>query len=183
MSRPRVRNGQLASATALVLGCAALTAGAALAGCGATGQPSGTATGGASPAPGGKTRDLAFSECMRSHGVTNFPDPTGNGLQIPADVNAQSPAFQAAQHACRQFLANGGAPPATRPRDRAAAVALAKCMRSHGVPQFPDPAFTPPRNAPSLLALRGMVFAIPTSVDPKSPAFEQAIRACGKGLL
>jgi hypothetical protein len=118
---------------------------------------------------------------MRAHGVTNFPDPTANGLQIPADIDTQSPAFRSAQQACKQYLPNGGAPPATPARDRAAALTLARCMRTHGVPQFPDPAFTPPTNAPRILAMRGMVFAIPASVDPKSPAFRQAAEACGFG--
>jgi hypothetical protein len=37
---------------------------------------------------------------MRSHGVPNFPDP---GASLPSGVNPQSPAFQAAQQACRQL--------------------------------------------------------------------------------
>jgi hypothetical protein len=54
-------------------------------------------------------------------------------------------------------------------------------MRTHGVPEFPDPAFTSAQNAPRVLVLRGMVFAIPASVNPKSPAFRRAARACGIG--
>jgi hypothetical protein len=30
--------------------------------------------------------------------------------------------------------------------------------------------------------MSGMVFAIPTSVDPQSPAFRHASRGCGFGL-
>jgi hypothetical protein len=161
-------------AAALLLSCSLLAA------CG-SGQLSSTATGAATSASGGKTRDVEFSDCMRSHGVTNFPDPTSNGLQIPAGIDTRSPAFRAAQQDCKQYLPNGGAPPATPAADRAAALALSRCMRSHGVPQFPDPAFSPPANAPRVLAMRGMVFAIPASVDPKSPAFEQAAHACGRG--
>ena len=156
----------------LVLGCAALAA------CGSTGQPSGTSTGAASAGAGGPSRDVEFSHCMRAHGVTNFPDPTSNGLQIPASINARSPAFQAAQQACKQYLPNGGAPPATNPSERAAALAFARCMRTHGVPNFPDPAFTPSR-APSILVVRGMVFDFGSSLDPKAPAFQHASRACG----
>ena len=44
------------------------------------------------------------SECMRSHGITRFPDP-GNGGGIPisskSGIDPQSPHFQAAQKACR----------------------------------------------------------------------------------
>lgn len=158
--------------TVLLLGCAVLTA------CGSTGQPSGTATGASASPPGGQSRDVEFSDCMRAHGVTDFPDPTSNGLQIPANINARSPAFQAAQQACKQYLPNGGAPPVTKPSERAAALAFARCMRTHGVPDFPDPAFTPSR-APSILVLRGMVFDFGSSLDPKAPAFQHASRACG----
>jgi hypothetical protein len=160
----------------VVLGCALLAA------CGSTGQPSGTATGSADSASGDKTTDLEFAHCMRSHGVTNFPDPTpGGGIELGPGLNPSSPAFRTARQACKQFLPNKAGPPATSAADRAAALTLARCMRSHGVPQFPDPAFTPPANAPRVLVMRGMVFAIPASVDPKSPAFQQASRACGFG--
>jgi hypothetical protein len=48
---------------------------------------------------------LAFSECMRAHGVADFPDPSGNGLQIgsrgpSSDLNPNNPTFQAAQKVC-----------------------------------------------------------------------------------
>ncbi len=159
----------------LLLGCAAL------AGCGSVGQPSGTGTGAGRTAPGGKTRDVEFSDCMRAHGVTNFPDPTSNGLQIPASVNSKSPVFRSAQQACKKYLPNGGAPPATNPAERAAALTFAKCMRAHGVSEFPDPALTPPHNAASVFVVRGMVFAFGSPVDPKAPAFRHAAQACGLG--
>ncbi len=153
--------------------CIALTA------CGAAGQPSGTGTGAADATGGNTSRDLEFSDCMRTHGVSNFPDPTANGLQIGPGIDTQSPAFKSAQRACKRFLPNKGAPPATSAKDRGAALAFAKCMRSHGVPGFPDPAFSPPRNAGRVLVLRGMVFAVGPTIDPKSPAFRRAAAACG----
>jgi len=158
----------------LMLGCCIT-----LAACGATGQPSETGTGAADATARHTSRDLEFSQCMRAHGVSTFPDPTANGLQLPAGINPRSPAFKSAQQACSKYLPNKGAPPATSARDRAAALAFARCMRSHGVTGFPDPAFTSPRNAPRVLVLRGMVFAISQTIDPKSPAFRQAASACG----
>lgn len=63
-------------------------------------------------APSG--RFLKFSQCMRSHGVSNFPDPTvtGNqiGFKLPAGV-ASSPSFKSAQKACQSVL--GGSPAAS----------------------------------------------------------------------
>ena len=160
----------------LVLGCGLLAA------CGgASGQPSGTGTGAGSTPAAVKTHDVAFSACMRSHGVANFPDPTSNGLQIPDSINPKSPVFRSAQQACRHDLPNGGAPPATEPSKRAAAVAFARCMRAHGLRDFPDPALTPPHNAASVFVVHGMVFAFAAPVDPKSPAFQRAGRVCGLG--
>ena len=150
-----------------------------LAACGSAAQPSGTATSAAGTAFRSKTRDVAFSQCMRAHGVTNFPDPTSNGLQIPASVNPRSPAFRSAQNACKQYLPNGGAPPATPPADRAAALAFATSMRAHGLADCPDPAMTPPTGSASVFVVHGMVFAFATQIDPKSPAFRQAAHACG----
>jgi hypothetical protein len=53
------------------------------------------------------------------------------------------------------------------------AVKFAKCMRSNGVGEFPDP------NASGKLTIDGIVNG--SSLDPSAPAFKQAISAC-KGL-
>src|SRR4030095_7285984 len=64
----------------------------------------------------------AYSACMRSHGVPNFPDPDSdgrlkitsgvskNGQKTGVDVN--SPRFKTARRACQRLLPNGGRPPA-----------------------------------------------------------------------
>jgi hypothetical protein len=162
-------------ATVLVIaGCFA-----AVAACGSARQSSGKATGAATPASEHVTRDLAFSECMRGHGVPSFPDPSAGGdLHIPPGVNSGSPGFRDAQRACDGWLPSKGAPPATPAGERSAAVRFARCMRAHGVPQFPDPAFTSPRGAARVLVLHSAVFAISQSVAPDSPAFQQAAGAC-----
>jgi hypothetical protein len=45
-----------------------------------------------------------FSECMRANGIPDFPDPSGNGLQIRSspgsDLNPNNPIFQRAQKKC-----------------------------------------------------------------------------------
>ncbi len=89
---------------------------------------------------------LKYAECMRSHGLTNFPDPTvgSNGLptfNIHASANnnlsPQSPQYQAAQRACRGNLPDlGGNTSAAKEAD---ALKYSQCMRSHGEPDFPDP--------------------------------------------
>ena len=153
-----------------------------LAGCGSTGAPSGTVTNGANPSPGNANLGLELARCMRAHGIANFPDPSaGGGIELApgSGLNPQSPAFQAAQTACKKYLPDKGQPPVTSAADRAKAVAFAKCMRSHGEPDFPDPLLSAPRGATRVLALRGMSFALGAGIDPRSPAFQQAAKACG----
>lgn len=82
--------------------------------------------------------------CMRAHGVTNFPDPTSPRAFKDAFSSsaAQSPAFQSAQAACRHLLPGGGQPSQSNPPSHAqiaAGLAFARCLRSHGFPDFPDP--------------------------------------------
>ncbi len=135
--------------------------------------------------PGGQTRDLKFANCMRSHGVPNFPDPGPSGLlEIGpgSGINPQSPAFQSAQQACSRFGPRGGGLPSMSESQKLAALAFAKCMRTHGQPNFPDPSFTAPVGATRVLVLRGMVFAFRSGIDPKSSAFRHAAAACGVGV-
>jgi hypothetical protein len=155
-----------------------------IAACGSTGAPSGTVTNAASPSGKSPNQALQFARCMRAHGVSNFPDPAGHGIQIGpgSGINPQSPAFQTAQNACKQYLPNGGQPPTTAPGARKAAFAFAKCMRTHGEPDFPDPLVNPP-NSPGLgvaiLDLHGMAFELGSGIDPRSPAFRRAASDCG----
>jgi hypothetical protein len=51
---------------------------------------------------------LQFSQCMRAHGLTNFPDPqfSGGGVGIRlagGGLDPNSPAFKSAQTACAQY--------------------------------------------------------------------------------
>ena len=89
---------------------------------------------------------VAYSECMRSHGVTGFPDSISSG-EIPKEKvvaavvgNPQSPA---AQRACQHLIPESGLGPpqtATPTRTRLAdALSFARCVRAHGFPLFPDP--------------------------------------------
>lgn len=87
---------------------------------------------------------LAYSHCMHSHGVPNFPDPDSGG-QIPKDqviaLDPGSPQFQAAQRACIQLYPYGGPgqDSAQGQARTATMLAFARCIRSHGFPNFPDP--------------------------------------------
>ena len=164
------------SLTFITLAAASLT----LAACGSSSSSSSTnAANTAATANGNKA--LTFSNCMRSHGVPNFPDLGPNGriqLQIQSTPNStevngvavNGPAFKSAMSSCQKYLPNGGKPPsgAPSPARQKAALEFAACMRSHGVPNFPDPKVT-----------AGGVTISAAGLDPNSPAFKAAQQACG----
>jgi len=115
-----------------------------------------------------------YSACMRSHGVSNFPDPNGQGaieIDSSSGVNPQSPKFQSAQKACRSLLPNGGTPtPQQQAQALQKALQFSQCMRSHGVPKFPDPQ----RSNGGI----GIKIGTGSGVDPNSPQFKRAQQAC-----
>jgi hypothetical protein len=88
------------------------------------------------------TGAVSFAHCMRSNGVPTWPDPNSSGAFDKSKITTQqlgvsSSRLQTAQTACQHLL-----PPesATQQRLNAAqAVEFSQCMRSHGVPNFPDP--------------------------------------------
>ncbi len=166
---------------------AILAAGVPLAACGSSSP--GTSTG-ASAVAAKRASGIAFANCIRSHGVPNFPDPGSNGnggLQIADShrsgsgpslqvdgVAVNGPAFQAAMQACRSYMPHGGQPsPAQTAKIKAQALAMSRCMRSHGVPNFPDPQFGTGPGGGFGIRLGG------PGIDPQSPAFKAAQQACG----
>ncbi len=109
------------------------------------------------PAATGKyAASLAYSGCMRSHGVSNFPDPkqvAGGGIQVSGSasgINPQSPLFVSAQQACRHLLPDGGQPThAGQQRELARMLHSSQCMRAHHISGFPDPSLSPPSTGPA----------------------------------
>jgi hypothetical protein len=127
---------------------------------------------------------VAYSECIRSHGVPNFPDPSpAGGIHLSSGINPQSPAFESAQQACTKLLPGGG-PSSQHPseQDKLQMLEISECMRRRGVSGFPDPTLSPPSSPAgySLLEDRGgVVLAIPNTINMGSPVFKQAAAACG----
>lgn len=96
---------------------------------------------------------VAYSACVRAHGVPNFPDPkvsrNGNEVKVAIAINPSisgNPHFQSAQQACRKLLPNGGpggeGNHQISPQEQSQYLKAAACIRSHGVPNFPDPTFS-----------------------------------------
>jgi hypothetical protein len=134
---------------------------------------------------------LAYSHCMRSHGVTNFADPkrVGGGIQVSGSapgVDPRSPLFTSAQQSCRALLPGGGRPTmAGQQRALALFLHISRCMRAHRISGFPDPTLSAPasRAGYSRISSNGVAWlAIPDSIDVRSPAFDRAAVACHLGL-
>jgi hypothetical protein len=130
------------------------------------------------------TQGLKFADCMRANGTPNFPDPGSNGA-LP---NPTLPAFQAAKRACAKLQPVGlplHGPATPTAAELHAARAFARCMRAHGLSQFPDPLTTAPNLGQGDFSLgRGEYFPINSTTDWQSPppAFSQAAKACGVQL-
>jgi hypothetical protein len=127
---------------------------------------------------------LALAQCMRGHGVPNFPDPDASGDYSLASngslkgsggsVDINSSQAQAAYGDCRHLLPGGPSisqlEQAEQQEQQQQARMLplllkySECMRSHGVPNFPSPGQSTfgPGGPPS----------------PKSPQYLAAARAC-----
>jgi hypothetical protein len=114
---------------------------------------------------------LAYASCMRSHGVTNFPDPNSKGtFQITSGqgINIQSSQYEGAARACQSLAPTRGGTPE---QNRSAALKFSSCMRSHGVTNFPDP------NANG-----GFMIGANNGLNPGSPQYQHAQQACQKYL-
>jgi hypothetical protein len=114
---------------------------------------------------------LAFSRCMRLHGVPRFPDPDSQGNFPPLDQQALGVSKQtslAAQEACKHLLSKGGSTgtPQQRQQKLAFGLKVAGCLRTHGYPTFPDPGSSGQQ--------------LPPEIDPSSPRFEAAQTGCEK---
>ena len=146
-----------------------------------------TAWGGSTTVPAASSNPpppLALSQCMRSHGVPNFPDPTaspgGEGMTVMRSAGSTTlthqgipfngPTFQSAMETCRFFGSHRGRPNVSESK-KLAQLQFAECMRKHGVPNFPDPTF--PGGA-------GISWPIVPGLALRSPAANQAGVVCSR---
>jgi hypothetical protein len=106
----------------------------------------GSSSSNASVASAQGNRALAYSRCMRSNGVRGYPDPNGSGgtdksKVIAARLSVGKSQFDAAVNACRHLLppSPAGPSPAQVQQVMNAMANVARCIRSDGVPNWPDP--------------------------------------------
>ncbi len=146
----------------------------AVASLGPTTTPTTTATPPPSPGAGTKpsaTAFVAFVNCLQKHGIQALLGSGGRGVSINGG-DPNSPQFQKAQQACQKLLPGGGPKPLTpaeQAQETTELLALARCMRTHGYPSFPDP------NSQGAFDFTG------ASVDPSSSQFQTAMSACRPG--
>ncbi len=122
---------------------------ALLAACG--GSPSSPNAGGPANSPSTNSQKaIAFSRCVRAHGVPNWPDPASGG-GIPKETAQQlgvsNSQLQAALNTCQHLLPNTGNVddnPAALHQWWSQMLRFAQCMHSRGVPNWPDPSPYPP---------------------------------------
>jgi hypothetical protein len=120
---------------------------ALISGCGSS-APAGTGSG-----SGGAGNNIAasaqkgvkFAQCMRSHGVSAFPDPGASGkftidqIANGSSLDTSTPAFKQALSACKSLEPAGFTGGRRSPVQQSAALKFAQCIRDNGVKDFPDP--------------------------------------------
>jgi hypothetical protein len=148
MMRPHLRAAAAIALGLAVAGCSGGSTSPAAATAGS--QPTTTAlpaegsgSSGASPL----AQAVAYSQCIRSHGVPNFPDPVqtpsgGYGYRTHG-IDPNSAVFQGALQACKALPSPWNSTGAQlSSAQQQAWLSWAQCIRAHGLPDFPDPTFS-----------------------------------------
>ena len=159
--------------TCLAAGALAV-AGLLAAGCSSGPAPAASHATGVSAGGTGSNTKTVYISCLQSHGV-HIPAPVagGNGgagsaTHNGSGVNQNSPQFRSAQRACRAFLPKGAGQVIITTQQQVDYLRAARCMRAHGVPEFPDPVF----------ANGGVHFSQPPGVNIHSPQVQRAVTIC-----
>ena len=130
----RGRRRRAASIAGLFAGVAIV-----LTACGGSGAGS-TPTGQGSPpsaAPASsQSGAVAFAQCVRSHGVPDFPDPQ-NGQFLISGSDQSNPNFQTAVQTCQHLLPGGSATNGGSGSNSSAELAFAHCMQTQRGPELP----------------------------------------------
>jgi hypothetical protein len=116
--------------------------------------------------------DVAYAACLNRHGVKVAAARTGGLVWAagPGVPGPGSPQVAGAERDCKSVLPKGGLPsrPTAAQNSRALAQLLryARCIRAHGIPNFPDPTSQGLRISPS------------SGIDLNSPQFLAAQKSC-----
>jgi hypothetical protein len=107
---------------------------------GSTQTASSTSTTGSGASKKLTARDKAvkFAECIRAHGVSDFPDPNEEN-QFEYGVSVSPVVWKRATTACKELQPPGTLSGKRTPKQQSASLRFAQCVRDHGVKDFPDP--------------------------------------------
>ena len=116
---------------------------------------------------------VKFAECMRANGVPHFPDPDPKGdFNFGVDVTRE--VWVKAVEACKALQPPGSLSAKRTPKQQAATLRFAQCVRDHGVKDFPDPV-----NGEPVID----TYKIPSSNKPGGMTIlNAATRTCGRIL-
>jgi hypothetical protein len=109
------------------------------AGCGSNAPSETGATATATRTASARDKAVKFAECIRAHGVGDFPDPNGKN-QFEYGVSVSPAVWNRAVGACKALQPPGTLSSKRSPKQQSTALQFAQCMRDHGVKDFPDPA-------------------------------------------
>jgi hypothetical protein len=147
-------------------------------------SPSSAGSGGSSDAGRSTHADaLRYSQCMRSQGIIDFPDPSANGtFAIPGagpnrDLNRDNPSFQVAERACQRYSPQQNMSPAQHAQLAREYLRFASCARSHGLSDFPDP-ITGSGGHPGFHFSGGSG----SDLNANNPAFQRGVETCQRIL-
>ena len=151
----------------------ALAATASLAACGSE-KPSNSGANGTDAADAKKAM-LAYAKCMRDHGV-DMPDPQfeGNRIMQRGPMKIDKAKLRVADKACASIRDSIKPPEMSAEKKeefKKAALANAKCMREHGIKNFPDPIFD--ENGGAQIRMKKG-----SGLNPESAKFKAAQKAC-----
>jgi hypothetical protein len=124
---------------------------------------------------------VAYAACLNKHGVQVQVARTGGLVweAAPGVPGIGSPQAHAAERDCKALVPAGGmdhAPTAAQATENfALMLRLARCMRAHGVPNFPDPTSSGGRMR--------LGFSPSSGINPVSPAFLAAEKRCRRDSL
>jgi hypothetical protein len=142
-----------------------------LAACGSNGTTNASADSSTSTA---YQKALAYAQCIRAHGIPDYPDPNSQGQFIVQNGSAlpkvSAAVANTAAKACQKLLPPSMAqgPPSGssgQGSDASSGLRFSECMRSHGESSFPDPA-------------SNGSFTLPPGMNAESPQFQNALKAC-----
>jgi hypothetical protein len=117
---------------------------AVISACGST-APAATSPGSGNNTAANAQKAVKFAKCIRSNGVSQFPDPSGSGkftideIANGSSLDLNTPAFKRAISACKDLEPAGFTGSKWNPQQMDAALKFAQCIRKNGVTDFPDP--------------------------------------------